>query len=340
MSKQNDFASIGQVYGGMLNNMKHKLVSEGKTGPMVKPGEIGEAPLIKGGPLETAGYMPSKIDRKKMSEKELKDNLYNIKNLSQPENLEEDEEDSKPKKGMFTKVKKAAEKAGHGEEAASKIAGAAKAKKQGTYKNEEDEETIKESRKIAKASINNFMRKKSIFDKLYENVMGQPGSMAPMGGSEMEEVGELDALGIEGEGEGMEETGEEVTFTLDRETAQKLIDVLQAAVGGEEEVGGEEGEAESEGETEEGGAEEAEEGFWDEDEEDLGASNLSKEVNYGKNNKVGTLKTQSGGATSAYTDKVGQDGDHGHALVNAKQPNMGTNNKVGTLKTGKSAFEQ
>jgi hypothetical protein len=72
MSKQNDFASIGQVYGGMLNNIKHKLVSEGKTG------EIGEAPLLKGGPQETAGYVPSKIDRKKMSDKELKDNLYNI----------------------------------------------------------------------------------------------------------------------------------------------------------------------------------------------------------------------------------------------------------------------
>ena len=340
MSKQNDFASIGQVYGGMLNSMKHKLVSEGKIGSMVKPGEIGEAPLIKGGPLETAGYMPPKIDRQKMSDKELEDNLYNIKNLSQPDNLEEDEEDSKPKKGMFTKVEKAAEKAGYSKKAAEKIAGAAKAKKKGTYKGEEDEETIKESRKIAKDSINNFMRSKSIFDKLYENVMGQPGGMGPMG-SEMEETSELDALGIEGEGEGMEETGEEVTFTLDRETAQKLIDVLQAAIGGEEEMGEAESEGESEGEGEtESGPEEAEEGFWDEDEEDLGAQNLSKEVNYGKNNKVGTLKTQSGGASSAYTDKVGADGDHGHALVNAKQPNMGKSNKVGTLKTGKSAFEQ
>jgi hypothetical protein len=322
MSKQNDFASIGQVYGGMLNNMKHKLVSEGKTGPMVKPGEIGEAPLIKGGPLETAGYMPSKIDRKKMSEKELKDNLYNIKNLSQPDNLEEDEEgeeSSKPKKGMFTKGKKPVKK----------------------DKDKESEETIKESRKIAKASINNFMRKKSIFDKLYENVMGQPGTGNPMG-SEMEEVGELDALGIEGEGEGMEETGEEVTFTLDRDTAQKLIDVLQAAIGGEEEggFGDEEGDTELEDDMEEGEPEEAEEGFWDEDEEDLGADNLSKEINYGKNNKVGNLKTQSGSATSAYTDKVGSDGDHGHALVNAKQPNMGKSNKVGSLKTGKSMFEQ
>ena len=316
MSKQNDFSSIGQVYGSMLNNMKHKLVSEGKTGT-VKPGEIGEAPLIKGGPLKTSGYVPSKIDRRKMSDKELKDNLYNIKNLSQPDNLEEDEEDVKPKKRVVKKPKKKAEA----------------------------EETIKESRKIAKASINNFMRKKSIFDKLYENVMNPSGASNPMGsdmGSEMDDANELDALGIEGEGEGMEETGEDVTFTLDRETAQKLIDVLQAAIGGEEEggFGDEEGDTELEDDMGEGDTEEAEEGFWDEDEEDLGADNLSKEINYGKNNKVGNLKTQSGGASSAYTDKVGSDGDHGHALVNAKQPNMGKSNKVGSLKTGKSMFEQ
>ena len=338
MSKQNDFSSIGQVYGSMLDNMKHKLVSEGKTGT-VKPGEIGEAPLIKGGPLETAGYMSSKIDRQKMSDKELKDNLYNIKNLSQPDNLEEDEE------GVFTKVEKSAKKAGFGKKAASKIAGAAKAKKAGTYKGKEDEETIKESRKIAKDSINNFMRKKSIFDKLYENVINPSGASNPIGsdtGSELDDASELDALGIEGEGEGIDETGDEVTFTLDRDTAQKLIDVLQAAIGGEEEggFGDEDGDTEFEGDTEESDTEEAEEGFWDEDEEDLGADNLSKEINYGKNNKVGNLKTQSGGASSAYTDKVGADGDHGHALVNAKQPNMGKSNKVGSLKTGKSMFEQ
>ena len=319
MSKQNDFASIGQVYGGMLNNMKHKLVAEGKTG------EIGEVPLIKGGPQETAGYIPSKVDRRKMSKKELDDNLYNIKNLSQPDSLEEDEETEE-----VDKSKKPAKKAK-----------AFMVKKKDTKDDEENEETIKESRKIAKASINNFMRKKSIFDKLYENVMGQPGAEGPMG-SEMDDANELDALGIEGEGEGMEETGEEVTFTLDRETAQKLIEVLQAAIGGEEEggFGDEEGDAELEGDMEEGEPEEAEEGFWDEDEEDLGADNLSKEVNYGKNNKVGNLKTQGGTATSAYTDKVGSDGDHGHALVNAKQPNMGKSNKVGSLKTGKSMFEQ
>lgn len=302
MYNKNDFANLGHVYGGMLNDMKRKLVSEGKTGAAVKAGEIGEAPLIKGGPLETAGYVPSKIDRTKMSKKELKDNLYNIKGLSQPENLEEDEETT-------DKVKNTSKKA---------------------VKKTVKKKVSKESGKMVKESINNFMRSKSIFDKLYENVAGQFGSTAPMG-SEMEETEELDALGIDTEEDSAEG---DISFKLDRETAMKLMDVLQAALDeGEME---DEGDSEGEFEMEDGG----EEMGYDEDEEDLDAKDLTKEVNYGKNNKVGSLKVQSGGASSAYTSKVGADGDHGHALVNAKQPNMGKSNKVGTLKTGKSAFEQ
>ena len=339
---RNDIASIGDLYGGVLNGMKQRLVSEGKLGPKVKIGEIGEVPLIKGGPQTTSGYMPPKIDKKIMSKQDIADNLYNIDNLSYDED-EEDKKSSKPKKGMFTKVEKEAKKSGYSKEAASKIAGAAKAKKTGTYKGKEDEEIAKESRKIAKESINNFMRRKSIFDKLYENVM-QPGG-SPMGGSdmnnEMDDSQELDALGIEGENEG---EGDEVTFTLDRATAEKLLDVINAAMGEgteeefvDEDLGNEEG---GEGQESEYG-EEDEEGFWDEDEEDLGTPvSGAKEVNMGKNNKVGNLKVQSGGASSAYTSKVGPDGDHGHALVNAKQPNVGKNNKVGSLKTGKSLFEQ
>ena len=303
MHKNNDFAKIGQVYGGMLNNIKQQLVAEGKTGATVKPGEIGEAPLIKGGPQQTAGYVPAKIDRQKLSKKELADNLYNIKGLSQPDNLEEDEESS-------AKVKNTAKKI---------------AKKMAKKK------TKKESGKIVKESINNFMRSKSIFDKLYENVQAQFGNTSPMG-SEMEETEELDALGIDSEEDSAEG---DISFTLDRETAQKLIDVLQAAIGDGEM---EDTEGDSEGEFEMG--DEGEEMGYDEDEEDLQAKSHSKEVNYGKNNKVGNLKPQSGGASSAYTDKVGADGDHGHALVNAKEPNMGKSNKVGSLKTGKSAFEQ
>lgn len=306
MYNKNDFAKLGHVYGGMLNDMKRKLVSEGKTG------EIGEAPLIKGGPQEIAGYVPSKVDRKKMSKKELDDNLYNIKGLSQPDDLEEDEETPAKSKKKVTKPMP-------------------KGKNEKT-----DKETGEESKKMVKESINNFMRSKSIFDKLYENVTGQFGGSSPMG-SEMEETEELSALGIDDEGpeDDMGGEGDEVTFTLDRATAQKLHDVLMSVLeGGEEEMG-------DEGDFEMGGEDEGDDFNTDEDEEEMGHAVASpKQPDMGKNNKVGNLKAQSGGASSAYTNKVGDDGDYGHALVNAKQPNMGKSNKVGTLKTGKSAFEQ
>ena len=323
---KNDFASIGNLYGSMLNGVKHQLVAEGKLGPAVatnksnptvKAGEIGDSKLAPDrGPRSTAGYLPAKIDKKTMAAKDLEDNLYNIKDLT----YDEDEETTK----MPKKVGK-------------KKAVAVKAKKRGVYK-ENDEEITEESRKIAKERLNNFMKRKSIFDKLYENVM-QPGG-AP-GGPEMGEMDdsqELDALGIEGD-EMDDEISDEVTFTLDRATAEKLHEVLMSVLGqeGDEDTG--EGEfGEEDGEYM---GQEDEEGFWDEDEEESGpASSSNKEIDYGKNNKVGNLKTQSGGASSAYTDKVGNDGDHGHALVNAKQPNMGKNNKVSKLKTGKSLFEQ
>lgn len=325
MAKHNDVLSIGSIYGDILNNVKRKLVSEGKIGPKVTPGEIGEVPLVKGGPADTSGYMPVKVDKKNKSSKE---NLYNIDKFS-----EDEEASSGFMKAFKVKSKKESNK----------------------EKKSEKEKPELKTEKIAQESLNTFMKKKSIFDKLYENVMsgGGPlgGSSAPaMGGGmedEMGEADELDALGIDGEGEDDFGGGEEVTFTLDRETAQKLIDVLQAAIGGEESDMEDMGEDLDEGEgledmdEDEGMEDEDEQGFWDEDEEDLGHSGVNaKEPNMGKNNKVGNLKTQSGGASSKYTDKVGDDGDHGHALVNAKEPNMGKNNKVSSLKTGKSMFEQ
>jgi hypothetical protein len=262
--------------------------------------------------------MKDLIDKKG---KKTDDNLYNIDDLSQDEEVVNTE---------FTKA----------------------FKPKGKKVVKEDRETPTKVQKIAQKSLNNFMKKKSIFDKLYENVMsgGGPlgGSPAPAMGGEMDEADDLDALGIDAEGEddfGGE--GGEVTFTLDRETAQKLIDVLQAAIGEDEggmedmEDMGEDLGEEDDMEGEDDGMDEDEQGFWDEDEEDLGHSGVNaKEPNMGKNNKVGNLKVQSGGASSKYTDKVGNDGDYGHAGVNAKEPNMGKNNKVGSLKTGKSLFEQ
>jgi hypothetical protein len=84
----------------------------------------------------------------------------------------------------------------------------------------------KKSKKIAKESINNFMNK-SIFDRLYEEVMG--GDVAPSH-SEVE-AADAEALELPGGEEG------EVTVTLDRETAKKLHDVLMAVLSeGESEV--------------------------------------------------------------------------------------------------------
>lgn len=335
MSKsKNDFASIGDLYGGMLNGVKHQLVAEGKLGPAVKttktnptvkPGEIGDVPLAPDrGPRTTAGYLPAMVDKKVMSKKDIDNNLYNIDDLSY-------DEDEESKKGTFTKVEKAAEKAGYGKKAALKIAGAVKAKKRAE---EDEEELVKESGKIAKERLNNFMRRKSIFDKLYENVMQPDGR--PEGG-EMDDSQELDALGIEGD----EMVGEdEVTFTLDRATAEKLLDVIGAAMGQEHD--------ESEGENEYGGedemsGEEDEEGFWDEDEEELGgAKEFTKEVNTGKNNKVSNLKVQGQPVTGSYTDKTGVGDEYGHALVNARQPDMGKDNKVKSVlknAVGKKLFE-
>lgn len=307
MSERNDFASIGEIYGSMLNGVRKQLVSEGKTGK-VKPGEIGDVNLLDGGPQEKGGFQKPLIDKKNGKSK--KDNAYNIDNLSQDCDCEEEEEDMKPSK-----------------------------KTMGKKKHTKKAKTTKEDEKMVKESINIFMRKKSIFDRLYENVMnpGPLGGGAPSApgveGEDMSDADELDALGIESEGDADVNIGDdEVVITLSRDLAQQLHDVLMGVLGGEEDLG-DEGDFGDEMEDE--GMEDNEE-----DEEDLGASTLSHEVNYGKNNKVGNLKTQSGGADSKYTDKVGNDGDHGHALVNAKQPNMGKQNKVGGLKTGKSLFEQ
>lgn len=188
---------------------------------------------------------------------------------------------------------------------------------------EEDEESVE---KMSQRAINNFMSK-SIFDKLYENVMSSDFQM----GSEDAESMELDALGIdtEGEGAGGEEMGgeDEVTITLSKDLAQKLHDVLMGVLGGETKDLGDEGEGEGEME---GG---------EEDEEEIGHAGVNaKAPDMGKDNKVkAQLKPGSGkGGDGKYTDTVdGNAGEEGHALVNAKKPDMGKDNKVKSTKTSK-----
>jgi hypothetical protein len=190
---------------------------------------------------------------------------------------------------------------------------------------DEDEEIIE---KISQRAINNFMSK-SIFDKLYENVM--------MGQSEDAETMELDALGIDDGAEDMmgDEIGgedDQVTITLSKDLAKQLHDVLMTVIGGEEEIGDDEEPAEDEvGEDQNEFG-----GDFEEDEETLGVPlHSAKTTLTGKDNKVhaklkpGTGKTGDG----KYTDTV--DGNAGE--IGNKKPDMGEkgNNKVKSTKTSK-----
>jgi hypothetical protein len=166
-------------------------------------------------------------------------------------------------------------------------------------------------------TINNFMSK-SIFDKLYEDVMGgQPVD---------QEVNDAEALGLPGEEDGSDEG--EVTLTLPREHAAALCDALKAVLG-EDEV-----EDEVSGEEEEYSSEEAnEEKDKKEEEKDEDAEGVAKEATelkevpasagqslQKKDNKVGDVTrslVSSGDGDAKVTDKVGNDGEKGHALVGA-----------------------
>jgi len=331
MSKKNDWISLGEAYKDVF---KKVVIKEG-----VPEGEIGDAPLEDGGPTERGGFKESEIDVTKMSEKE---NKYNVKGYSygndndpglsedEPEPTgptfgqtpysgiignEEDEEDKSKKKK--TKRKKA--KKFEAEEDKEDC------------ENEEAEENLGETEKIARESLNNFMAKKSVFDRLYDKVMVNENF------PEMEEIGDedLDALGLD-DVETDDELDEEITITIDRDTATKLHELLGAAIGdgdGDEvegidlEVGVDEVESEERfrfpAEDEEAAMKDG--GGYSVD----AGSTLKKEINYGKKNKVGKLRPATG---LAQKDGGGYSQDAGSTL--SQEVDYGKQNKVGNLKPG------
>ena len=109
------------------------------------------------------------------------------------------------------------------------------------------------------------MSNKSLFEKLFEDVMEHDALGIPNEAAEGDDMAEIGGdVGGEGEGEG-EDT---VTLTLDRATAEALMSALEEVLGGEE---GEAGDMESapeglpaEGESSEGWSEDSED---DEDSE-------------------------------------------------------------------------
>ena len=226
-----------------------------------------------------------------------------------------------------------------------------------------------ENKKIAKENINNDMAKnKSIFDRLYEEVMD-------------DESFDAVELGI-GDDEGGDdiESSDTVSITIDKDLAVKFHEALAEVIGGEDEAGDDEADMEAEGELgedeEAGGFEEMEEDDADEDEEhdedemddedeesfnyfgeeieaeDLGHPLVNqKEGNptpvSGSSNVVKTQYTSkvgSKGGDGKVTDKVGDDGDEGHPLVNQRKGNptspKGTANVVKSKYTSKGANQE
>lgn len=170
-------------------------------------------------------------------------------------------------------------------------------------------------------TINNCMSK-SIFDKLYEDVMSDQAVDT--------DTTDAAALGLPSVDAGEGETKEEVTLTLPHDLAVKLHELLATVIGGEEASGeetGEEAGAEgSEVATGEGADEDNEEKEEDKEEEEVAkeATEL-KEVPASagqglqkKDNKVGDVTkslVSHGAGDGKVTDKCGNDGEKGHALV-------------------------
>ena len=352
MSHKKDLYSIGQAYGSVLNGLKTKLVKEDKTVPV---GEIGNAPLESGGPEERSGFKPAAIDIDRMTDKEKDENLYNIKGLTygdgndpginnqRPEPTgptygqvaytgnvgnEEDEESEATKKRIAARAKllKRAETldlTDTGRKTHLADINAGKYDPPEGEENEEDEEFLAEHEKIARKGLNNFMSKTSVFDKLYNKVM-----VSENFGEEVEDVTELEALGIETD-EVVDEVPEEITVAIPGELAQALADILQTALAQQEtevdidvdvtDVTDTEFEEDEEAPMKDGGGYGVDAG-----------STLTKEINYGKKNKVGKLRPATG---LAQKDGGGYGVDAGSTL--SKEIDYARkNNKVGTTKLG------
>ena len=352
MSKRKDLISLGEAYADVFNKV---VVSEN-----VPVGEIGNADLVAKdtGPTERGGFRPSKIDIDRMSEKDKKDNIYNIKGYTYGDGNdpgdtdgpdptgptyaqvaytgavgpEEDEEgiDSKADLNKDGKLSKYEKKRG---KAIQKSMAKGKKHDDGDGDDGEGEEFLEEHEKIARAGLNNFMSKTSVFDKLYNKVMVNE-NFPHEGQEEIEDVTELEALGIE---DTVEEVPEEITVSIPGELAQSLCDILQTALAQQEvevdvdvdveEVTDTQFEEDEEAAMKDGGGYGVDAG-----------STLKHQVNYGTGgqNKVGNLKTQ---GAAKQKDGGGYGVDAGSTLHHKVNDGKGSRNKVGNLPVGKNAFE-
>lgn len=219
----------------------------------------------------------------------------------------------------------------------------AKAKKNKKYS--------QKSKKLDEGNINNFM---SIFDKLYENVMKSDELDINTGiGTGPEGSAGDSELDIESDTESSDDSGE-VTLTLNKDLAKELLNLLQAAVGDDEDSDLEDLGVKSEDEDAEDQDDEAydqdDEAYdqEDEDAEEEEVKNESPEAQklpdsaghkLTKAGTVGNIKASSGKADAKVTDECGTETGK-HPLDHKSELSNPSKNKVGSLKTGKSLFDQ
>jgi hypothetical protein len=196
-----------------------------------------------------------------------------------------------------------------------------------------DEKNHYSTGKSANESINttDMSKKKSIFDKLYEDVLGGDDDELDMG---------MDLGDDESDEFGDEEGGDEVTVSMPRDVAQQLVDMLQAELGDEdiEDI------EDTEDDMEDYGDDDSDSGMFQEgpDVQHLGdagpkGSDLDKGNLKGKNNKVpgsGPAHKSGGGGSGNGALKGGKAepselGDKSGALT-------GKNNKVPGKVRGKA----
>jgi hypothetical protein len=281
--KRKDTISIGDIYGKMLNPLRHSL----KESKHKNKNAFGDQPDLIGDGPKTDGYH---------------------KALNDEEDCpcdEDEEEPHKKTKGdkvgeFYSNKKKKVDDSDDSEEIDSD-----EVKKDAIWNKK-----LKESKKNSRRMVNSIMSK-SVFDKLYSKVLKENFG---------QEDNDVDALGLDdstpdsdlGDEFGGEDDlgGDEVTFTLPKDVAQQLVDVLQAVLGGEEDLGddlGGEDDLDFGGEDDLGGdefgAEEDEMSF--EEDEEVGTKTApdKKKAFMGKDNKVsGPPKPKGGQAKADVTD--------------------------------------
>lgn len=196
---KNDLASIGDIYGKMLSKFKHD-------NHLTNESHNQNAFTS---PLPHAKYEP------------LADGVKDI----------EDE---------YVQDNKVTDHTSKSEKCGCKVTAKKKTPVSKKYHDEEDEEDFfeEENQKSDKKYLNKHMSK-SKFDSIVKKVLRENFG---------QDDTELDALGLDDAtpdnemdfgDDDMGDEGDEVSFTLPRDVAQQLVDVLQAVLGGDEDLGDE-----------------------------------------------------------------------------------------------------